>query len=143
MTIVSKIMVTLDERVRTWTAVLAAAGWAEKEQAHTPHGVHLQSKALSQHLHEQSGLTDLPLVQEIGKSLMVAPELAELLAYVLVQLQAGRLAGFAAQADLAGLWVDHTAVWDEAVAHLTEIVDDAPVLDFCAKLMPEGKQLPL
>jgi len=141
-TIVSDVIVTLDERVRTWTAVLAAAGWADLEQTQEPHGVHLQSKALSQYLNEQEGVTTAAVVNSVDNLLKSGASLSDILAEVLAD-QADALTAFAQDVNLeSGLWADHTAVWQEAVDHLQEIVANAPIEPFCQTLLPQGQQLP-
>jgi len=141
-TIVSNVVVVLDERVRTWTAVLAVAGWPELEMTRTPHGLHLQSKALSHHLRELDGLDTLPIVQGTKEMLANEGPLAPTLTAALAADQADAAKAFADAAGLAEFWAAHTDVWAEAVAHLTEIVNNAPIVDFCTKLLANGRVLP-
>ena len=147
----SEVHVTVDDRVRLVTAVLAASHWPEQEQAQTPHAVHSHAKQTRQFVanfqhqkavaHVNQALEDgLPLTDLFAGAVRCRwPDFApkEALPTSLPPTYPAALATFVAETAIGDFWVNHTAVWFQAQSDLTDIFQNSHLLSFLNKL---GKQ---
>lgn len=146
----SKVDVSLDNRVRLVAAVLAAGQWPEREQAQERHAVHPQAKLTRQYLAEFS---DHPAVQIADQAIANGVNVEELFTAAVrsqwptFEAAEPLPAAFAdgqwpAQLDhfytdtaiAAFFWSEQQAVWDEAMADLTRIFQNSPLPAFLGSL---------
>ena len=120
--------VTIDERIRTATALLAASNWPAMEQAITPHAVHPHSK---QTMHYMEPYKADAAVTALNAALDAGGGMKGLFA---TAVSTNPHTAFAAAADLPAFWAKHAAAWDEAVTDLKAIFDGKPIVGAVAAL---------
>ena len=114
--------VTIDERIRTATALLAASDWPAMEQTITPHAVHPHSKQTMHYLRaykSDAAVTGLNAVLSAGGTLDDLFETA---------VSTNPHTTFATTANLPTFWASHTDAWDEAITDLKAIFDSKPIV---------------
>lgn len=133
----STLTITIDERLRLVTAVLAASNWSAEEQARLTHAVHPQAKQVR---HFVQPFASHPAVKGANEALLNGVALADLFSAALrctwpdfvptmalpAVLKIGdwahSLADFANEtAIMTRFWGQQTAVWQEAQAALEKI----------------------
>jgi hypothetical protein len=146
---VSDVTVSLDDRVRVVTAVLAASDWPGQEQQQTPHAVHPHSKQTAYFV---ANAANHPVVTELNAGLANGFPLRDFCAAALrsswpdfqpqeplpASLADGRwlnsLADFYQQTNLAHFWQQEDAPWQEAYNDLAAIFQDSHLPAFLQKL---------
>ena len=133
----STLSVTIDDRLRLVTAVLAASNWPSEEQRQLTHAVHPHAKQVRQLV---QSFSSHPAVNGTNEALLNGVDLADLFSAALrctwpdfipqealphllkIKDWVGSLADFAAKTAVATeFWPQHTAVWQEAQSALEEI----------------------
>jgi len=120
--------VTIDEYVRTVTALLAASDWPAMEQTITPHAVHPHSK---QTMHYMEAYKDHAAVTGLNAALGAGGTLDDLFETAVCHSklhEESTVVDFTAATDLATFWASHTDAWDEAINDLKAIFDGKPVV---------------
>lgn len=142
--------ITIDERMRLVTAVLAASDWPDEEQKQQPHAVHSQAKQLRQFVQP---FRSHPAVKGVNEALLNGVELEELFSAALrstwpdfapttelphllkINEWVHSLADFARETSIMMLfWSKHTAVWQEARADLEKIIAGDRLLSILGQL---------
>lgn len=154
----SNIQVTLDERIRLVTAVLAASDWPEIEQRDRPHAVHTHSKQTMQHVSSFKGHA---AVRFVNDALRVGTPLNTLLdiivrceppAYTPKQSLpaldgaaewATAAAGFAIESKIGAFWEEHNEVWQTAVSECKTIFAESTLPRLMAQLTGEQRTVQL
>jgi hypothetical protein len=150
----SNFNVTIDERLRLVTAVLAISSWAEDEQNRLPHAVHSQAKQLRHFLRPFSSH---PAVNGANEALLNGVALSDLFNAALrctwpefnptgelpqvlkIQDWVHLLADFTQDTNIStDFWPQQTAVWDEAVTGLESIFPDDGVMSSLALLTEDS-----
>ncbi|MCB8980874.1 MAG: hypothetical protein H6657_25980 [Ardenticatenaceae bacterium] len=140
----STLNITIDERLRLVTAVLAASNWPAEEQARLTHAVHPQAKQVRQFVQP---FVSHPAVSGANEALLNGVDLADLFSAALrctwpdfaptselpnvlkIKDWAHALADFARETSIVTLfWAQHTAVWQEAQAALAQIFSKGDLL---------------
>lgn len=150
-----KITISLDDRVRLVTAVLAASQWPEREQQQTPHAVHPHSKQTAYYVEESAEHT---AVTSLNQGLAQGIPLSDYFAAALrctwpdftpqealpPRLADGTwvksLADFYQQTNLGQFWQDEGEPWQVAYHDLIGIFQDSQLPAFLQKLC--GDTLP-
>lgn len=148
--------VSIDNRLRLATAVLAVSDWPDEEQRQTPHAVHAHAKQTRHFLmpfagHDAVYLTNQALgngvsLEELGSAALRCDwptfNTTEPLPQVLqIETWLAALADFAAKTNIAAdLWAAHAQLWETAAAELDAIFTDSPLPVFFARLT--GRPLP-
>ncbi len=133
----STLAITIDERLRLVTAVLAASDWPAEEQKQQPHAVHNQAKLVRQFVQP---FRSHPAVNGVNEALLNGVDLEELFSAALrstwpdfkpttelphllkINEWVQSLADFARETSILTLfWSQHTAVWEKAQAALEKI----------------------
>ena len=146
----STFAISIDERMRLVTAVLAASDWPDEEQKQQPHAVHSQAKQVRQFVQP---FRTHPAVNGVNEALLNGVELEELFSAALRSTWPGfrptselphllkinewvhSLADFASETSIMTLfWAKHTAVWQEAQAALEKIFAGDRLLTSLAQL---------
>jgi len=142
--------ITIDERMRLVTAVLAASDWPDEEQKQQPHAVHSQAKQLRQFVQP---FRSHPAVNGVNEALLNGVELEELFSAALrstwpdfapttelphllkINEWVHSLADFARETSIMTLfWPKHTAVWQEALSDLKKILAGDQLLSVLGQL---------
>ncbi len=142
--------ISIDERMRLVTAVLAASDWPDEEQKQQPHAVHSQAKQVRQFVQP---FRSHPAVNGVNEALLNGVELEELFSAALrstwpdftpttelphllkINEWVRSLADFASATSIMTLfWSQHTAVWQEAQAALEKIFAGDGLLKCLAQL---------
>ncbi len=118
--------VTINEAIRTATALLAASNWPTMEQEITPHAVHPHSKQL---LHYVESYKKDTAVIELNEALARDGAVEDLF----ITAVSPHPPTFA-NADLDEFWASHPVAWDEAVDGLKAIFDGKPIISTLARL---------
>ena len=140
----ASLTITIDERLRLVTAVLAASNWPPEEQAQLTHAVHAQAKLVRQFVQP---FASHPAVNGANEALLNGVSLTDLFSAALRCTWPGftpmaelprvlkisewvqSLADFARQTSIVTLlWAAHTAVWQEAQSALQTIFPDDRLL---------------
>ena len=146
----STLTITIDERLRLVTAVLAASDWPIEEQTRLPHAVHSQAKQV-RHFVQSFGTH--PAVSVVNEALMNGVELADLFSaarrctwpvfsptsdlprVLRIKEWLQSLPDFAQKTAIATeFWPQHTAVWQEAQSALSKIFADNTLITSLAQL---------
>lgn len=133
----STLSITIDERMRLVTAVLAASDWPNEEQNQLAHAVHSQAKLVRQFV---LPFSSHPAVNGVNEALLNGVELTDLFSAALrstwpdfmpmselphllkIREWVRSLADFARETSIVTLfWSQHTAVWQEARTALEKI----------------------
>lgn len=142
--------VTIDERLRLVTAVLAISNWAEDEQNRQPHAVHSQAKQLRHFLRPFSSH---PAVNGANEALLNGVALSDLFSAALrctwpefnptselphvlkIQDWVHLLADFTRDTNISTqFWPQQTAVWQEAQMALQSTFSGEALLENLAQL---------
>lgn len=140
----ASLTITIDERLRLVTAVLAASNWPAEEQARLTHAVHPQAKQVR---HFVQPFASHPAVKGANEALLNGVALADLFSAALrstwpdfvptaelphvlkIKEWVQTLADFAREtAIVARFWEPQTAVWQEAQVALQKIFADDRLL---------------
>lgn len=151
----TSLRITVDDRLRLVTAVLAASDWPEIEQKERTHAVHPHAK---QTLHATQAYKSYPAVYHLNEALMNGVSLDDLLSAAVrctwpdftpteplpnilqVDTWIQSLAGFAQKTEIVSqFWPAHQSVWDESANELTAVFQNSPLPAFLAQVM--GKSL--
>ena len=151
----STFTIFLDERLRLVTAVLAASSWPVEEQAQLVHAVHPQAKQVRQFV---ATFATHPAVNGVNEARQNGVDLAALFSAALrctwpnfvpkeplprvlkIKEWTESLADFARKtAVVTEFWPQHTAVWDEALAHLEQIFASGDLLSSLGQLGGNGE----
>ena len=148
----SEVTVSLDNRVRLVTAVLAASHWPELEQQQTPHAVHPHSKQTAYRVQSAAdhpavtilnqGLTqDIPLSDYFSAALRCSwpgfiPQ-EPLPASLADRAWVSALPDFYQQTDLATFWQKEDVPWQIAYDELRAIFQDSQLPIFLRQLCDE------
>jgi hypothetical protein len=146
----STLTISIDERLRLVTAVLAASDWPEEEQKQLPHAVHSQAKQVRQFVQP---FRTHPAVKGINEALLNGVELEELFSAALrstwpdftptselphllkINEWVQSLADFTSETSIMTLfWAKHTAVWQNAQSALEKIFTGDRLLTSLAQL---------
>lgn len=146
----STLTISIDERLRLVTAVLAASDWPEEEQKQLPHAVHSQAKQVRQFVQP---FRSHPAVKGINEALLNGVELEELFSAALrstwpdftptselphllkINEWVQSLADFTSETSIMTLfWAKHTAVWQTAQSALEKIFTGDRLLASLAQL---------
>lgn len=150
----SEVTITIDERARLVTAVLAASQWPQQEQAQLTHAVHPHAKQVH---HFVLPFRGHPAVIGVNAALANGVPVDDLFAALLrctwpeltpqEALPANVnpdwvtvVADFAQATAVATFWADHDAPWHEAVTDLQAICQQSHLPDFIGRL--SGRPLP-
>ena len=154
----SEVAVVLDDRARLVTAVLAAGGWPEREQAQLGHAVHPHAKQTRHQVRDLAGhaavvgadqmlaagvpVDDLFTAAMSSAWPSLEPEASLPAAVTPAWLPA--LADFYQEAGLAAFWAEHEAAWAEAQADLVAIFQGSQLAGFLEQLNQRaaGRQRP-
>ena len=120
--------VTIDERIRTATALLAASDWPAMEQTITPHAVHPHSK---QTMHYLEPYKSDAVVTELNAALGATGGMEGLFE---TAVSTNPHTAFATAANLPTFWASHADAWDEATTDLKAIFDGTPIVGAIATL---------
>ncbi len=150
----STLTITIDERLRLVTAVLAASSWPAEEQAQLTHAVHPQAKQVR---HFVQPFASHPAVSGANEALLNGVPLTDLFSaarrctwpgfaptmplpnVLKINDWVQSLADFARESSiLTLLWGPQTAVWQEATAALQTIVPDDRLLTALGQLGDVG-----
>jgi hypothetical protein len=142
----SQIQVSIDDRIRLVTAVLAASEWPEEEQKQLTHAVHPHAKRTRHHLQSMQSHT---AVYTLNQALSNGVSLDDLFSAAirtqwpdfttsepmpkLLQIENWTVAlgSFVEDTDLVStFWPEHQAIWDKAAAELQDILKDSPLHSF-------------
>lgn len=148
----SKLTITIDERLRLVTAVLAASNWPESEQNQQPHAVHSQAKQVR---HFLQPFSTHPAVSGANEALLNGVTVDDLFTATLrctwpafrptadlpnvpkIEEWVQALADFVRDTSFSTLfWPQHTAVWNDAQAALQSIFNDDAFLETIQQLSP-------
>jgi hypothetical protein len=121
-TATSDVIVSVDDRVRLFSALLAATAFPEREQARKPHGTHMHARATRKAV---SALGTHAAVQALGSVIDQGASLDRLFngalaigtpeaAHYLPATVIANLRDFYAQASLVGLWKADAELWKKA-----------------------------
>lgn len=145
----SDITVTIDNRARLVTTVLAAGEWPQKEQAQLPHAVHPHAKQTRQFLSE---FGDHAAVVAANKALASGVDVDDLFAAALRATWPGfepveplpptlqdkewgpALADFYKKTAIAGFWAGHEEAWQEGKNDLTAIFQNSRLPQYLNRL---------
>jgi hypothetical protein len=149
---VSDVTISLDNRVRLVTAVLAASQWPEIEQQQTPHAVHPHSKQTAYYVESAAGHTavstlnnglarGVPLADYFTAALRCTwPDFIPqepLPASLAGSIWVGSLPDFYRQTNLAAFWREEGEPWQTAYEELRAIFQNSKLPAFLRKLCGE------
>lgn len=146
----TQIHVTIDERLRLVTAVLAAGDWPELEQKERTHAVHPHAKQTRQRMQAVSSHT---AVYHLNQALLNGVSLDDLFSAALraawpdftpteplprilqVDTWIQSLADFVTETKISDtFWPEHESVWTASMNELAVIFKESPLPDFLAQL---------
>lgn len=146
----ASLFITIDERLRLVTAVLAASSWPAEEQAQLTHAVHPQAKQVR---HFVQPFASHPAVSGANEALLNGVPLTDLFSaarrctwpdftptlalpnVLKINDWVQSLADFARESSIESLfWAPQTAVWQEAQAALQTIFPDDRLLTALGQL---------
>jgi len=146
----TQIQVTVDERLRLVTAVLAASDWPEIEQKERAHAVHPHAKQMR---HAVQVYSSHPAVYSVNEALLNGVSLDDLFSAALrctwpdftpieqlprilqVEVWVQNLAAFVKETAIVDtFWPEHQSVWAESTNELAAIFKESPLSDFLAQL---------
>ena len=149
----SEVIVSLDNRARLVTAVLAASHWPKLEQQQTPHAVHPHSKQTAYLVEPAAGhpavtilnqglAQDIPLSDYFSAALRCSwpgftPQ-EPLPASPADRAWVNALPGFYQQTDLATFWQKESESWQTAYDELSAIFRDSHLSPFLRQLCGEA-----
>lgn len=148
--------ITIDERLRLVTAVLAASDWPVEEQNQLTHAVHPHAKRVRQFV---QSFSSHPAVNGANEALLNGVDLADLFSAALrctwpdftptaelprvlkIRNWVQSLADFAQKTAVStDFWPQQTAVWQEAEAALKTIFTDDSLLTALGQLGERGRE---
>lgn len=146
----TSLRVTVDDRLRLVTAVLAAGDWPGIEQKERTHAVHPHAK---QTLHAMQAYKSHPAVYHMNEALLNGVSLDDLFSAAVrcawpdfmpteplpnilqVDTWTQSLAGFAQETKIVPqFWPAHQSVWDESENELTAVFQNSPLPAFLAQI---------
>jgi hypothetical protein len=147
----SDITITIDDRARLVTAVLAASQWPQLEQARLTHAVHPQAKQTQQFVQR---MKDHVAVTAVNEALKAGMPLAVFFEAALCSRWGSfivdeplptsdtfdaaawlkTLPDFGEKSGIAIFWAGHQAAWDEGVANLNSIFHGSTIGRFLGHL---------
>lgn len=149
----SDVIVHLDDRVRTMSALLAATRYPDQAQARRPHGTHPHARATRKRVAafvHHPAVTDVQTLLDRGAPMEALFSLALLFRAPNFSAEklpswsplnfAEHVRDFYARAELARWWRDESAAWEKSRADCRAVFAGAPIKQFLAPFVGEVQE---